>query len=196
MPVIAARAERTYLAGLGASGALIAAAAVAGLFLIALVAFKSWPSGGTEEVTAVRTAEAPAPSRAASVALAPAAGATAITPTPVILARAGDPDSVVAPGANPQPGGGVPGGGAPQAPGAGGPATGPGGIAGLLGEPLTALDPLTAPVIGAVGATIEGVGGTTDMFLGPSATASPGTVYGLGPTVGQLGPGVLPANSP
>jgi hypothetical protein len=73
-----ARTAQTYLAGLGASGALIAGAIVVFLMLIAVVTFDAWPGAGglfgddseTIEVTAPEPPDAAA--QAAGSALAPA----------------------------------------------------------------------------------------------------------------------------
>ncbi len=111
MNAVAATSERTFIAGLGASGALVAAAGLAAALLIAIVTYTNWPQGGNDQQAATVDA-APAvqiaPAAAASAGLAPAATAVAATPAPVVLASADDPDTVVVPG-NPNVPQGTPG---------------------------------------------------------------------------------------
>jgi hypothetical protein len=161
-----ANTGRGYLAGLGASGALVAAAAVASLFLIALVAFDAWPSGNGEGAAQATAAAqvAPAPGRAAATALAPAAAAVAANPAPVQLAQAGNPNTVITPGdANGAPSGAGGSGGGSQG-GGGGLVTSPpvpdNPLTGLVTGVVGATEPLTTPLlqtVGGAGAEIEGV---------------------------------------
>ncbi len=95
MSAISARAERSYIAGIGASGALVAAATVAAVFLLALVAFNGWPTGGSQDVASADAGRAVPAAQAASAALAPAPTAVAAAPAPVTLASAGNPNSIV-----------------------------------------------------------------------------------------------------
>jgi hypothetical protein len=149
MTAIAARIDRSTVAGLGASGALMAAVTVVAVFLAAVVAFDGWPgSGGGDQPTAVNVEPAAAaPSRAAAAALAPGAGAVAATPAPVVLASAGDPNSVITPG--------LP--GPTQGTGGSQPGTGGGGGGGINtpGPGQTVTGPLNNPLVTSVGTTVD-----------------------------------------
>jgi hypothetical protein len=177
-----ANTGRGYLAGLGASGALVASAAVASLFLIALVAFDAWPSGNGEGAAQATAAAqvASAPGRAAATALAPAATAVAASPAPVQLAQAGNPNTVITPGdANGSP------------PGAGGSVGGSqgGGGGNLVTNPPVAGNPVTGLLTGVVGATeplttplLQTVGGVGNGLEGVLNTGVPSLVGSLGLT--------------
>lgn len=194
---MSATSERTFIAGLGASGALIAAAGVAALLGVALVAFNGWPSGGVGgDPRAVQAQEvAAAPSRAASEALSTAPAAVAASGTPVSFATPGDPDSVVAPGGG---GGGAPvtggdGGAGTTTPGGTSPGqqvapvtpgqpTPPGVLDQVADSVNTALQP-TAPLLNAVGQTTNQLAGTLNEVV--SATPVPGLVGTVAWVVGQ-----------
>jgi len=98
---------RAYLAGTGATGALIAGAAIVLLSLAAIVAFKGMPFGGSggNAGTAYVGAKATGPAATAAAALAAAPGAVAAVPVPGAPAGAGlpggDPGNV--PGTSPTP---------------------------------------------------------------------------------------------
>lgn len=200
-----------YLAGIGASGALVAAAAVASVFLIAIVAFDAWPSGGGAQSaqTSAAAQTAPAAGQAAATALEAGPAAVAASATPVVLAQDGNPNSVVTEDDLQPQGGGAAG----AAPGSGlgtvGAATelvntppvpaDP--VTGLLGGVVAATEPLTVPLLQTVagaGTTIEGLlTTTTPALLGALA---PGLNQGLGQTLtgvagtvnGLLTPGGAP----
>jgi hypothetical protein len=160
---------RAFLAGGGATTALIAAAVIAFLSVAALVAFNGLPIGGGEDdASTVQVGEVPANTtgpgapEAAAAALAAAPGAVADSPA---AATAIDPTLV--PGFGAGPGGltggadGVPGTpGAPTAPGtgAGGALGGAvGGVddtAGDLGLDVP-LDEVTGPITGPLDQTIN-----------------------------------------
>lgn len=190
MTAIAARTERTYLAGLGASGALIAAATVAALFLAALVAFNGWPGSESGNSSEVRTAEVgPAASQAASTALAAAPGAVTATATPVVLADAGNPNSVVSNPNAPVPGGTTGpatsiGTSTPISPTQPGQNTGLGGGASDTVS-LAANSAIGAPLVSTVGQTVSSVGGTVTTVLNNTPQILTGTLNALGYTLTQ-----------
>ena len=71
-----ARTAETYLAGFGASGALIAGAAVAFMLLVGLVAFDAWPRAAgllADDTGTVESVDANTPADAAAAVLGPAA---------------------------------------------------------------------------------------------------------------------------
>jgi hypothetical protein len=195
MTAVSARPERSYLAGIGASGALIAAATVAAIFLAALVAFNGWPSAGGQDTTTAAASRAIPAARAASAALAPAAGAVAATPAPVTLASADNPNSIVT--GNGVGGGNSGGGTAGNGVGGAGGATvaNPGATAtatgsGPVGNVVTGLgldNGLTTPLaqtVDAVGSGLTQVLQSTPQIL---QQAVPGTLNTVGTTVDTLG---------
>jgi hypothetical protein len=101
---------RAYLAGTGATGALIAGAALVLLSLAAFVAFKGMPFGGSgsSSGSAYVGAEASGPAATAATALAGAPGAVAAAPVP------GAPVGAAFGGSG--PGGAGPTGGGPNTP--------------------------------------------------------------------------------
>jgi hypothetical protein len=181
---------RTYFAGLGSGGALLAAVIAGFLTLVALVAFDGLPSSSGDSDDGAVLVESNAPEIAAAAA-ATADGAPAATPaTPATAgggaagAAGGDGD-----GAGTAPGGGGgsgPGGdgtnpSAPPPPGSGsGPAPGPapgggggGDVAGVVGEVddtvtgTTGIDlglgDKTKPITDAVDGVIDGLNGELDV---------------------------------
>ncbi len=88
---------RTYIAGTGASGALIGAALVSFTLLTALVAFDGFPAGGgagaTDSVTLTRASVDAPEVVAAPAAAALAAAPAAVAPAPVLVAAAPPVDS-------------------------------------------------------------------------------------------------------
>jgi hypothetical protein len=177
MTAIAARLDRSTVAGLGASGALMATVGVAAAFLVAVVAFDAWPTSDGDEANALTVQPAAAaPSRAAAAALAPGAGAVAPTPAPVVLASAGDPNSVITPGlpgstlgggGGPAGGGGTSGGGTGAGTGATNPGTQPGENPGPV---QSVTDTLGNPLLSEVGSTVDQ---TVNQVVG--IVCSPGT---------------------
>lgn len=182
---ISARSVRTYLAGTGATGTLMAGAIVAFLSLATVFAFNGLPGDSPpaeEESLFVGAGGAPA---AAATALGGAPGAVAAAPAPfppaALAALVG-----VGPGANLPPGAGGP----------GGPTTGGSQVpipTGPDGAPITASNP------GPVGGLADGVDQATgNLGLGP-ATEPPTDPIDqslqqnppvVSDAVGQLGQGV------
>lgn len=180
---------RAYLAGTGATGALVAGALVAFLSVAAFVSFKGLPIGGSgssSNTVVLSGGGAPAAAAAAAApATAAVAAAPAAAPTGAGLAAAGGvlAPNATTPGIQPQPpttgdnGGGLGpggGGGAGSGPDSGGPnsQSTPGalsgtvhnvdGAAGRLGihTNLGGLtDPIVKPVDDAVNQLLNGVGG-------------------------------------
>jgi hypothetical protein len=155
---------RAYLAGTGATGALIGGAAVVFLSALAFVAFNgfSFPSSGDESSISLssqqpaRIGQAPI---AAANAVGPGAGAVAATPTAVGGPSSSGPGAT-APGSGPGSTGETPNGGSSS----GGP------ISGVVGDVDSATprglpnvgdatDPVTGPVDDAVGNTLNQAGG-------------------------------------
>jgi hypothetical protein len=181
---LSARNIRSYLAGTGASGALVAAAVVAFLTVGALFAFEGMPGdeAPSQEDSVFVGSGAPG---AAAAAVAGASGAVAATPAPLppaaldaLLAATG-PDGALPPGAPAGPGAPTTDGGVVVVPGTGTPTapapttTSPGTVGSIvegvdqatgnngLGE---ATQPLTDPVDEALDDT--GLGDTVDGTLG------------------------------
>jgi hypothetical protein len=184
---LTARNIRTYLAGTGASGALVAAAVVAFLTVGALFAFDGMPGD-------------PAPSEGGSVFVgqgAPAAAATAVAGAPGAVAAAPAPlppaaaDALLAAAG---PDGGLPP-GAPAGPGA--PTTEGGTTLVPTAEPGDAPPAPTSTSQGPVGGLVEGVGQATgDPGLGQATKPITDPVdqaldqTGVGDTVDQAVGGV------
>ncbi len=183
MTAIAARVDRSYLAGLGASGAFLTAAGITATFLIALVAFNGWPAGGNgdqaAEVQAHQAAVA-ASAQAASTALAAAPGAVAATPAPVTLAARGNPNSVVPNVTNPSGGSGQitdggSGGGSGGQPT--GPTQNPDVITSVVGTVNSTAAPATGPVVQAAGGVTGGL--STSLGQVANGTHVSGFVTGI-----------------
>lgn len=151
---------RSYLAGTGAGGSLLAAALVAFVSVTAFVAFDGVPIGSGEDGAETVSIDGPA---AAAATAAAAAG----PPATVAATPAGPAAAAAAPGApGPGPGAtadGAPGGGPGAAPGAGAPGGGsatagdvpaPGGAA----PPAPAANPVDDVVAG-VDQTVQGATG-------------------------------------
>lgn len=188
-----ARTAETYVAGIGASGALMASAFVLFIVLVGVVTFNAWPragqllngSGGN-----VSLQDVPLVNRA------PAAPA----PTPNLVALLGGPGPVVH---TPVPtGGGGRGGGGGGQNGSGGIGIPPGGGGGTGGgagapgpQPVTAPNPPSSPPVtqrttNVLGQVVAGVGNnvesdTTSLgeTLGGSDSTLGGLVQGLGTTL-------------
>jgi hypothetical protein len=149
--MLSARNIRSYLAGTGASGALVAATVVALLTVGALFAFEGMPGDSApaeEDSVFVGSAGAPG---AAATAVAGAPGAVAATPAP--LPPAAVDALLVAAG----PDGGLPA-GAPTGPGA---PTIDGGTLPVPAAPTTAPAPTPTSSPGTVGNIVNGVGQAT-----------------------------------
>ncbi len=180
---LTARNIRTYLAGTGASGALVAAAVVAFLTVGALFAFDGMPGdpAPSEEGSVFVGQSAPG---AAATAVADAPGAVADAPAPLppaavdALFAAAGPDGGLPPGAPAGPGapttdgGTILGTGTGDAPAAPTP-TSQGTVGGLVdgvgqatGNPD--LGEATKPITDPVGQVLDqtGVGGTVDQAVG------------------------------
>jgi hypothetical protein len=181
-----ARTAETYMAGLGASGALMGGAIVAFIMLVGVVTFNAWPdasglftfSGGQAEV------ELQTPSRSA----AERAGATPTVLTTVIApdGPATTPGGTGGPtGAN----GGQPEVTAPQVPGGGG------------GTPVTQPPPTQTPtqsagnLVGSLGNTLEQNTATLGDTLNQATGTNLGNVVtGLGETLNSTLQGLTGAN--
>lgn len=149
---------RTYVAGLGSGGALLAAVVIGFVGLGAIVAFDGLPSTSASSDDATVIAESSAPETAAVAAAAPASAPAA---APTAPAAAGVPG---APGGGGTGGGGsaggpdgAPGAGPPEPPGTPPPTepTQPGGPAPAPADPAGAV----TGVIDAVDGTVEGTTG-------------------------------------
>jgi hypothetical protein len=164
---ISARNVRAYLAGTGATGALVAGAIVAFLGVAALFAFNGLPgdSGPSEDDSLFVGAGGGAPA-AAATAVGAAPGAVAATPAPI------PPAATAAILADIGPGGGGPGG--PGLPGD------PGTVGTPTGLPAGGGSPLAPAPTSPVGGLVDGVDQTTNDL-------------GLG---GGLGPGTQPLTDP
>jgi hypothetical protein len=168
--MFSARNIRSYIAGTGASGALVAATVVALLTVGALFAFEGMPGDSAPaEGDSVFVGSAGAPG-AAATAVAGAPGAVADTPAP--LPPAAVDALLVAAG----PDGGLPA-GAPAGPGS---PTTDGGTLPAPGAPGTAPTPTTSPTSspGTVGNLVNGVG---------QATGNPGLGQATQPVTGPVG---------
>jgi hypothetical protein len=181
------RTLRAYLAGTGATGALIAAAVVAFLTLAALVAFNGLPGGEESDEESLFVGPGGGAAQAAATALAAAPGAVAAVPAPVGPGAAGGP-LVAGGGPGGGPGGGGPGGGpgsptAPTPPGVGGTTTGaaPAGGTGPVGGLVDQIDETTG------GAGLDlGLGETTDPITGPIDQTLEENLPGADDAVGDI----------
>jgi hypothetical protein len=178
-----ARTAETYLAGLGATGALVAGVVVVFLLLVGMVTFDAWPSasslfGGDEADVEVVGTNGPADDAAA--ALDDAAGLVA-------SARPGD-SLVVAPGGA----GGTTGTGTGPGGDGGGGVDGPGGGDGQT--PVGGTPGSTGGTGGAVQETVDntvsGLGEVVDDTVSGLGTTVETTVDGLGKTVNDTLNGV------
>lgn len=97
------RSTRTYIAGLGSSGALLAAVFAGFLGLGAIVAFDGLPGSSASSDDAPVIAQSRAPEIAAVSAAAPAAAAPAAAPTPLPAAAVAAPGSTSPPAGGPSP---------------------------------------------------------------------------------------------
>jgi hypothetical protein len=157
----AMRTARAYLAGMGATSALVAAAAVAFLSLAALVGFNGLPGGGDESATGdVNVGRSGAAAQAAA-AVGAARGAVAATPTPAGATADGEP----VPGATgaPAPVGGGSESDLPELPTTPGTPPSVGGEAGAVAPP-TAPQPPVGDAVDQVDETGGGLG--IDLGLG------------------------------
>ena len=168
-----ARTAETYLAGLGATGALIAGAVVVFLLLVGMVIFDAWPRaaglfGGEEpEVEAV---DANSPADAAAEALGGVSDlvASARPGDSLVGSPPGDGSGVGGGGGNAPSGsdigaGGYPGGGAGTTETAGGGSTGGGGdIQDTVGGVGETVDNTVSGAGETVDNTVSGVGDTVD----------------------------------
>jgi hypothetical protein len=178
-----ARTAETYLAGLGATGALVAGMVVVFLLLVGMVTFDAWPSpsslfGGDE--ADVEVAGTNGPADAAAAALDDAAGLVASArPGDSLVSAPGDAGGTTGTGTGPGgDGGGVggPGGGDGQAPVGGTP-----GGTGAAGG---------GRVQETVDTTVDGVGQAVDDTVSGLGTTVQTTVDGLGKTVNDTLKGV------
>jgi hypothetical protein len=190
-----ARNVRAYLAGTGATGALVAGAIVAFLGVATLFAFNGLPgdSGPSEDDSLFVGAGGGAPA-AAATAVAAAPGAVAATPAPIPPAATAAILADIGPAGGDAAGPGLPGdldsvgsltglpagGGSPPAPSPSGPAGGlVGGVDqatnGLGGGLGPATEPLTDPVDQTLQQNLPGAGDTANQ-VGQDAT---GTVNGV-----------------
>lgn len=174
-----ARIAETYLAGLGASGALIAGAVIGFLLLVGTVAFDGWPRaasplefGGAEEERVVETG---VPADAAATALAPA--------TDLVAAAEPGAPLVTAPGGSIDDGGG--GGAGAQTPAGGqqgGTNTGGGG-GGTITETVNntgdTLNTTVNDLAETVDQTVTGLGQTVDSTLNNTVNTVNGLLKGL-----------------
>jgi hypothetical protein len=192
-----ARNVRAYLAGTGATGALVAGAIVAFLGVAALFAFNGLPgdSGPSEDDSLFVGAGGGAPA-AAATAVGAAPGAVAATPAPIPPAATAAILADIGPAGSDAGGPGLPGdldsvgtptglpagGGSPPAPASTGPvgglaggvdqATNDLGVGGGLGP---ATEPLTDPLDQTLEQNLPGASGTANQ-IGQGAT---GTVNGV-----------------
>jgi hypothetical protein len=189
-----AGANRTYLAGLGVSAALVAAALTAFVLLGAYVAFNGWSgedSRNRSDSVAVGRATVPntGSARAAKAAGNALAGAPAavvgapISPSATQVAFATGvvlPPGFGGPGGSPRGGGGGGGGGGNQTPGFIGPPIS--GVGGTIGQ--------VDPAVGPLGSTIGGLGTSVDrlLFGDPESPSLLGPI--LGPALQPLTPTV------
>jgi hypothetical protein len=192
------RTLESYLAGLGASGALIAGAFVAFVLLVGVVTFDAWPTGsgvfsrGASEVSVDTSLTNTPPAREQPnvpnlVKLLGGGGAAASTVTPASTGGAGNPGAGESPsgtGKSPgqrEPQGGNPGGGqrAPSEP-TQNPTTQPVGGA-------SSAEPATRNVVQqlayGVGNTVEADTSSLSNTLGGEDTALGSLVGGLGSTL-------------
>jgi hypothetical protein len=192
---------RAYLAGTGATGALIAGAVIVFLSLATYVAFNGIPFGGNggnsgNTFVGVQTGGTPA---AAAAALGAAPGAVAAAPVPGAPIGAGGPGAFggggaggtgaaggpggggLIPGGGPGPGTTPPGGGPGPGPGGGpAPAPVPSGSPGVVGNTINQIDDTAGTNLS--GGPVGDVGGTVDDKV-------TGTVNDVGGKVGQPGLG-------
>jgi hypothetical protein len=185
-----ARTAETYLAGIGASGALIASAFVLFIVLVGVVTFNAWPhagqllngSGGNVSLDNVPlTAEAP-PHRASTPNLvALLGGPAAVSATPVTNHRGGGGN-----GGNGGNGGGGAGGGGNPSLGGG---NGGGGSQTVTVAPSAPSSPVTqrttslGQVVAGVGNNVESDTDSLGESLGGTDTTVGSLVQGLGSTL-------------
>jgi hypothetical protein len=185
-----ASSTRTYFAATGATGSLLAAAVIAFVFLVAVVAYNSWPSGafgGRGESVSVSAGGTAAAAATAAAGAARALGAVAATPAAGVApgggpgvagtpGRPGAPRSPVAPRGTGPGGGSAPGPSDPltadvtstlrQGTGDAGTTEGeasdlsPNGINNTLGNVKTALDHAVGNTSRTVNDAVAGVGST------------------------------------
>jgi hypothetical protein len=180
-----ARTAETYLAGLGASGALIAGAVVAFLLLVGMVTFDAWPRAaglvGGDDASVSSDALTPGATAAAALGSAtdqvsPATPGDSLVAPPGGRAGQGGGGGVTGGGT----GGGTiePGdtGGGGSTGGGGGTGTGTGGGAGTVGD--------------TVNSTVSGLGKTVQGTVDGLGKTVNDTVSGLGQTVNNTVNGV------
>ena len=185
-----ARTAETYLAGLGASGALIAGAIVAFLLLVGAVTFDVWPRAaglfGSGDA-GVDQVDADVPAGTAAAALGSAADEVAgPAPGRPLVDRGGGGGAGGGTGSGPSDGGGGTGGG----PGIG-TDTGSAGSAGGGGSTVGDTVGDTVNQVGnTVNNTVNGAGNTVNNTVNGAGDAVDNTVNGAGNTVnGLLGGG-------
>jgi hypothetical protein len=183
-----ARTAETYLAGLGASGALIASAVVAFLLLAGAVVFDVWPrasglfgsgDAGAEQV------DADVPAGTAAAALGSATDQVAGSAGRPLVDRSGGADGGT--GSGPSEGGGGTGGGSGT-----GTDTGSGGGAGSAdsGGGGSTVGDTVNQVGNTVNNTVNGAGNTVNNTVNGAGNTVNNTVDGVGNTVnGLLGDG-------
>lgn len=189
---------RAYLAGTGATGALIAGALIVFLSLATYVAFNGIPFGGNggNTDTAFLSAQTSGTPAAAATALGAAPGAVAAAPVPGAPIGAGGAGAGGGGGAGGGAGGPGPSGGFPPGGGPGPGTTPPGGDPGPGPAPGPACTTCDSP--GIVGNTVNQIDNTagTNLSGGPVGDAAgtvddkvTGTVNDVGGKVGQPGLG-------
>ena len=185
---------RAYLAGTGATGALVAGALVAFLSVAAFVSFKGLPIGGSGSSSNTVVLSGGGAPAAAAVAAAPATAAVAATPaaapTGAGLAAAGGAlaPNATTPGIQPQP----------PTTGDNGGGLGPGGGGGAGSGPGTRPPPTQPTTPGALSGTVHNVdgaagrlgihtnlGGLTDPIVKPVDDAVNQLLNGVGGAVGN-----------
>jgi len=173
---------RAYLAGGGATVALVAASVVIFVGVAAFVGFNGLPFGADDPADGTVTLASGAP-QAAATAAAPTAGAVAAEPATPSPAAAGEISAALPPGAtsaDPGPDGGI----APIDPvNPPGPGPGPGAptqTSGVLGNTVGALDNTT----GNLGVDL-GLGDLTGGLTGPIDKTLNDTLNGVGGLLGD-----------
>ena len=188
-----ARTAETYIAGLGASGALVAGAIVAFLLLVGAVTFDAWPRAGGlfGSDTGVETVNADEPADTAAATLGSAADQVTVADSASPVTAGGRGGA----GSNGDTGGGSTGGAGGSETGSGGGSTGGGGgsTGGGGGGSDTGSGGNTggggSPVGDSVNDTVNGVGNTVDNTVNGLGNSVNDTVNGVGGAVnGLLGP--------
>ena len=181
-----ATATTSYLAGIGASGALLATTVAAFLFIGALVSLSAFPKlpgiGGDDAASRIGVAEETSSQLAARTLGSATARGSDREADLVAVSTPGSPGGTGGGGGLTTPGGSVPGGspgGGGTTTGGGGTTTGGGGTTTGGGGTTTGLEPLIDDTVNGVDDTVTGLNTTVSNTLNGLNTTLNNTLNGL-----------------